>query len=61
MTENNQNQDKLPTAEAPQQAAHTSDAKAEAAGTPSDELSGDDLEAVTGGIYKMGAHQTADL
>jgi hypothetical protein len=40
----------IPAAEAQQEAAQASDAKAEAAGTASDELSEDDLEAVAGGI-----------
>lgn len=39
----------VPTAEAPQDVAQASDAKAEATGTASDELSEDDLEAVAGG------------
>jgi hypothetical protein len=44
----------VPAAEAQQDVAHASDAKAEAAGTASDELSEDDLEAVAGG--KAGAN-----
>ena len=47
--------------EAQQDVAQASDAKAEAAGTGSDELSEGDLEAVAGGVHKMGARQTADL
>ena len=50
-----------PTAEAQQEAAQPTDAKAEATGTASDELSEGDLEAVAGGVQKMGARQTADL
>jgi len=40
----------IPPAEAQQEAAQTSDAKAEATGTASDELAEGDLEAVAGGI-----------
>lgn len=40
----------IPATEAQQEAAQASDAKAEAAGTASDELSEDDLEAVAGGV-----------
>ena len=40
----------VPATEAQQDVAQTSDAKAEAAGTASDELSEDDLEAVAGGM-----------
>ena len=43
----------VPTAEAPQDVAQASDAKAEATGTASDERSEDDLEAVAGG-YRHG-------
>jgi hypothetical protein len=43
--------------------AQASDTKAEATGiaTASGELSENDLEAVAGGVQKMGARQTADL
>jgi hypothetical protein len=51
MPENANNKDKPPTAEAPQDVAQASDAKAEATGTASDELSEDDLEAVAGGFW----------
>ena len=63
MNENDQNQAKLPGAEAQQEAAQTRETKTGAAGTAtaSTELAEDDLEAVAGGIFKMGAHQTADL
>ncbi|WP_368415034.1 hypothetical protein [Falsiroseomonas sp.] len=54
MSEHHENQSryKLPAAEAQQEAAQTSDAEAEAAGiaTASDELSENDLEAVSGGF-----------
>ena len=42
----------VPATEAQQDVAQASDAKAEAAGTASDELSEDDLEAVAGGTYR---------
>jgi hypothetical protein len=48
MTGNTQNQDKAITAEAQNEAAQPSDAKAEA--KVGDELSEDDLKAVAGGI-----------
>ena len=51
MPENANNKDKPPTAEAQQEAAQTNEAKAEATGTASDELSEDDLEAVAGGFW----------
>jgi len=44
-----ENEAKIPTAEGQQEAAQANDAKAEATGTASDELSEDDLEAVAGG------------
>jgi|GEM_PF-2821694 len=40
----------VPTAEAQQEAAQTSDAKAEATGAASDELPEGDLEAAAGGV-----------
>ena len=51
MTETNQSEDKLPTTEAQQDVAQTSDTKAEATSTAkaSGELSEYDLEAVAGG------------
>ena len=52
MTDNNIHTEATPPAgsdEAQQDVAQASDAKAEAAGTASDELSGDDLVAVVGG------------
>jgi hypothetical protein len=49
MTENTQNPDTPPGAESQQDVAQASDAKAEATGTASDELTEDDLEAVAGG------------
>ena len=51
MTDNNPTEAHPPAGsdEAQQEAAQASDAKAEAAGTASDELSEDDLEAVAGG------------
>jgi len=61
MTENTQNPDTPPGAESQQDVAKASDAKAEASPTAGDELTGDDLEAVAGGIFKMGARQSADL
>ena len=63
MTENNQNQDKLPTAETQQDVAKAGDAKAEASTTAkaSDELTEDDLEAVAGGAKRIGATTFADL
>jgi hypothetical protein len=51
----------LPTAEAQQEAAQPTDAKAEASATASDELSEDDLEAVAGGALRIGATTFADL
>jgi len=55
MTDNNPTEAHPPAGsdEAQQEAAQASDAKAEAAGTASDELSEDDLEAVAGG-YPLG-------
>ena len=54
MTDNNPTEAHPPAGsdEAQQEAAQASDAKAEAAGTASDELSEDDLEAVAGGSWK---------
>ena len=51
MTDNNPTEAHPPAGsdEAQQEAAQASDAKAEAAGTASDELSEEDLEAVAGG------------
>jgi len=49
MTANNQTEDKIPAAEAQQEATQSTDAKDEATGTASDELSEDDLQAVAGG------------
>ena len=49
MPENAKNEEATPTTEALQDVAKTSDVKAEATGTASDELSEDDLEAVAGG------------
>ena len=54
MTDNNPTEAHPPAEsdEAQQDVAQASDAKAEAAGTASDELSEDDLEAVAGGVTK---------
>ena len=49
MPENAKNEEVTPATEAQQDVAQTSDAKAEATSTSSDELSDDDLEAVAGG------------
>ena len=60
MPENAKNEEAHPPAgsdEAQQDVAQASDAKAEAAGTASDELSEDDLEAVAGGA--VGRRRTA--
>jgi hypothetical protein len=48
-----ENQDKTPTAEAEQPAAQASEATAKPAATskPSDQLSEEALEGVTGGVY----------
>ena len=56
MTETNQTEDQTPATEAQQEAAQTSDTKAEAtsAAKASDELSEDDLEAVAGGTSRTG-------
>ena len=54
MPENANNKGKPPNAEAQQEAAQTNDAKAEATGTASDELSEGDLEAVAGGLSNPG-------
>ena len=58
-----ENENAAPATEAQQDVAHTDNAKTEATSTAtdSDELSEDDLKTVAGGIFKMGAHQTADL
>ena len=52
-----------PTAQAHQDVAKSTEAKAEssAAAKASDELSEDDLETVSGGVKKMGAVQTSNL
>ena len=47
---NTQNEDKIPAAGSQQDVAQANDAKAEATGTASDELSEDDLDAVAGGV-----------
>lgn len=54
MTDSTKNKDKIPAAEAQQDVAHASDAKAEASSTAKagDELSEDDLKAVSGGRYR---------
>jgi hypothetical protein len=52
MPENANNKGKPPTAEAQQEAAQTNDAKAEATGTASDELSEGALKAVAGDYNK---------
>ena len=59
MTDNNPTEAHPPAGsdEAQQEAAQASDAKAEAAGTASDELSEDDLEAVAGGSAHQGFYQ----
>ena len=49
MPETTQTEEKIPATEAQQDVAKASDAKAEAAGTASDELSEGNLEAVAGG------------
>ena len=49
MTENTQTEAKTPATEPQQDVAQANDAKAEATGTASGELSEDDLEAVAGG------------
>ena len=53
MTETNQTEDQTPATEAQQEAAQTSDTKAEvtSAAKASDELSEDDLEGVAGGFH----------
>ena len=54
MPENAKNEEVTSATEIQQDVAQASDAKAEAAGTASDELSEDDLEAVAGGIEPAG-------
>jgi len=57
MPENAKNEEAAPATEAKQDVAQVSDAKAEATGTSSDELSEDDLEAVAGG-FGYARHRT---
>jgi hypothetical protein len=54
-----ENEEAVPAAEAQQEAAHTSDTKAEATSTAkaSDELSEGDLEAVAGGSARTTARE----
>ena len=61
MTENTQTEAKTPAAEAQQDVAQASDAKAEATGTAGDELSEGDLETVSGGVKRLGSVQASDL
>jgi len=57
------NEEPTPTAEAHQDVAKATVTKIEASATDkaSDELSEDDLEAVAGGVKKMGAVQMSNL
>ena len=58
-----ENEEAAPIIGTQQDVAKANGATAEATGTSkdSDELSEDDLEAVAGGLQKMGARKTADL
>ena len=61
MTENTQTEAKTPATEPQQDVAQANDAKAEATGTASDELSEGDLETVSGGVKRLGSVQASDL
>jgi len=61
MTENTQTEAKTHATEPQQIVAQANDAKAEATGTASDELSEGDLETVSGGVKRLGSVQASDL
>ena len=63
MTDINQTEAKTPAEAAQLEAAQTSAGKAVSTGAAiaSNGLSEDDLKTVAGGIFKMGARQSADL
>jgi hypothetical protein len=59
MTDSTENKNTPPVAEAQQDVAQVTEAKAKAAATASDELSEDDLKAVSGGRYRGNLHNFA--